>query len=46
MLLMYRSGVILPSSQVPEELRLFNMQEQEKQQKASGNLGVLNQVIV
>ena len=46
MLLMYRSGVILPCSQAPEELRLFNMQEQQKQQKASGTLGVLNQVVI
>merc|ERR1712181_59811 len=30
-------------NQAPEELRLFNMQ---KQQKASGNLGVLNQELV
>merc|ERR1712192_247605 len=31
-------------NQAPEELRLFNMQEQQKQ-KAPGNLGVLNQVL-
>jgi len=30
-------------NQAPEELRLFNMQEQQKQQMATGNLGVLNQ---
>ena len=41
---MYRSGVILPCSQAPEELRLFNMQEQQKQQKNPATLGALNQV--
>ena len=38
------SGVILPCFQAPEELRLFNMQEQQKQQMATGTMGVLNQV--
>ena len=36
--------MLISTLKVSEELRLFNMHEQQKQQKTPGALGLINQV--